>query len=55
MTSVNYNKIICRSLLILFCFYLLYLIKTALGINISDKYHAADALKLPVKVVKKHL
>lgn len=41
--------------LVLVCLYLLYGIKSALGINISQRYHAIDLVKIPLKVVVKQL
>ncbi|MBD2120142.1 hypothetical protein [Trichocoleus sp. FACHB-262] len=38
-----------QGLLILICLYGLYLIKTALGIDISQRYTAWEVFKLPVK------
>jgi hypothetical protein len=48
-------KHIRRVGLLLLGLYLLYLVKTALGINISERYHAADIFKLPLKVLTRHL
>jgi hypothetical protein len=39
-------------LFILFALYILYLVKTALGINISHRYHAADFFKYPLRAIQ---
>nr|ADN14618.1 hypothetical protein Cyan7822_2650 [Gloeothece verrucosa PCC 7822] len=49
--KINYFRFTYRLLFVLGFLYLLYLIKSALGINISEKYHAADIFKLPIKIV----
>ena len=36
-------------LMVLVGLYLLYVIKSALGINISQRYHAIDLVKIPAK------
>ena len=46
--AVKYLK---NTLLIVLLLYSLYLIKSELGINISQRYHAWDVLKLPLKVL----
>jgi hypothetical protein len=43
-----------QGLLILICLYGLYLIKTALGINISDRYTAWEIFKLPAQPFLQH-
>ncbi len=43
-----------KGLFILSLLYYMYLIKTALGINISHKYHAPDLFKLPLKALLNH-
>jgi hypothetical protein len=44
--KLNY---LARSLPFLLTLYVLYLIKTAMGINISEKYSAWDFVKAPIK------
>jgi len=44
-------KYLKNTLLIVLLLYSLYLIKSELGINISQRYHAWDVLKLPLKVL----
>ncbi|KAM3114433.1 hypothetical protein [Phormidesmis sp. 146-33] len=41
-------KYVTRSLQILLCLYALYLVKSALGINLSQRYTAWDFVKYPV-------
>ena len=43
------SKIVSKSLLLLSGVYALYLVKSALGINISDRYSAWEFVKAPVK------
>jgi hypothetical protein len=33
------------------CLYLLYVVKSALGIDISPQYHAIDLVRIPVRYV----
>jgi hypothetical protein len=40
-----------RSLLFLVLLYLLYMLKSAAGINLSKKYHAIDFIKMPIKAL----
>ncbi|HEY9623343.1 MAG TPA: hypothetical protein V6C78_23505 [Crinalium sp.] len=40
-----------RFVLLILGLYLLYLVKSALGINLSERYHAADILKMPLRVL----
>ncbi len=48
LLSVKYLK---NTLLIFLLLYALYLAKSGLGINLSQRYHAWDLLKLPIKVL----
>ena len=45
------NKRFRQVFLVLFSLYLLYLVKSALGINISDRYSAWGFLKLPIQPI----
>ena len=38
-------------LVVCFCIYFLYEVKSALGIDISPQYHAIDLIRIPVKYV----
>lgn len=40
-----------HAVLTLTVLYALYLVKTALGINFSDRYHADDMFKLPLRAI----
>ncbi|MGB3495052.1 MAG: hypothetical protein WBA57_20145 [Elainellaceae cyanobacterium] len=44
-------RILIQAIAILTGLYGLYLIKSALGINIFENYHAIDILKMPVKAI----
>jgi hypothetical protein len=44
-------KILRNLALILFLLYLLYLVKSALGINLSDRYSAWAIFKLPIQPI----
>lgn len=48
LLSVKYLK---NTLFIFLLLYALYLAKSGLGINLSQRYHAWDLLKLPIKVL----
>ncbi|NJL22637.1 MAG: hypothetical protein HC895_20380 [Leptolyngbyaceae cyanobacterium SM1_3_5] len=39
------------AIVIMLSVYLLYLVKSAVGINISRRYHAIDLVKLPLRVI----
>ena len=47
----GYSLFIGKILGFLLAIYCLYLIKSALGINISQRYHAIDVLKLPLRLI----
>lgn len=40
-----------RMLLVCLCLFLLYEVKSALGINLSERYHAIDLVRIPAKFV----
>ncbi|HEY9639470.1 MAG TPA: hypothetical protein V6C57_03245 [Coleofasciculaceae cyanobacterium] len=42
-----------QTALILFSLYLLYLVKSAVGINLSDRYSAWGVFKLPIQPILK--
>lgn len=48
---MNDYKAISRLMMILIVIYGLYLLKTALGINISNQYHAPNIFKFPLKLI----
>ncbi|MBD3880722.1 hypothetical protein IFO70_03030 [Phormidium tenue FACHB-886] len=48
------NKRFWQLSLVLFSLYLLYLAKSALGINLSHRYSAWGILKLPIQPILDH-